>query len=125
MIFSILITIVFVFMAAYVISLWSHTWWGRLLLLAYLVAIVLVWMPDVAIATANYVGVQSGVNLIFMVMILVLLNGMILMGRQLYITNRKFTLLARHVALSKSEAPTRVESMPDIDVQAANDSQHQ
>ena len=114
MIFSIFITIVFAFMAAYVISLWSHNWWGRLLLLAYAVALVIVWMPDVAIAAANYVGVQSGVNLIFMVMILVLLNGMILMGRQLYLTNRKLTVLARHVALMQTQAPVEIESIANV-----------
>jgi hypothetical protein len=105
MIFSTFITIIFVLMAAYALVLWSYSLWGRVLVLGYAVALVIVWLPDFATKTANYVGVKSGVNLVFMVMILVLLNGLIYMGRHLYLANRKLTLLTRHVALMQAPEP--------------------
>jgi hypothetical protein len=99
MILAVLLTVVFVFMAFYSVVFVRRIAIRYVILLAYSVSIVLVWNPGATTIIANYFGMGRGLDFVFVLFSVAIVNGLFFMTKHLNAQHQSITKLARHIAL--------------------------
>jgi hypothetical protein len=105
MIFSIFLTILFLFMAIYsAVFIRSRTirW---LLCSTYVISIYFVWNPAVTTTIAQYFGIGRGLDFFLILLSVAIVNAIVLLARHMNTQHRALTQLARHIALINARAP--------------------
>lgn len=111
MIFSVLLTIVFVGLIIYaVLQKGQFPLVGRMLPLVALAGIYVAWFPDKTGEIAHWVGIGRGVDL--MLYVWLLLSGLLFLVLHLKFVSqqRQITELARFVAISNVRVPSASQS---------------
>ncbi len=107
MIFSILLTAVFLFMAVYSFAFIRPTWVCMLLCLSYLIGIYFVWNPEITSEIAHFFGIGRGLDFFIILLLVAIINALILLARHLNSQHRAITNLARYVALQNARAGSK------------------
>ncbi|MFJ3461997.1 DUF2304 family protein [Achromobacter spanius] len=107
MIFSILLTVVFLFMAVYSFAFIRPTWVCILLCLGYLVGIYFVWNPEITSRIAHFFGIGRGLDFFIILLLVAVINALILLARHINTQHRAVTNLARYVALQNARAGSK------------------
>lgn len=107
MIITIFLTIIFIFMAFYSVSFIGSTFIRILFLLTYGLAIFFTWNKDLTNIIANFLGVQRGLDLIFIIFFVVITNGLFFITIHLLSQKKELTKLTRYLAIRDVYKPTR------------------
>lgn len=102
MIFSILLTIAFIFMSLYTLAFLSSRLLGRMLLLLYAGAILVLWAPDLSNQIANFTGIGRGVDFGLMLVSVISLNLIIFLIHHVHQLHKQITLLTRSMAINEA-----------------------
>lgn len=105
MILILFLTIVFVFMAFYSIVFVHRTIVRYVLLLAYSLAIFFVWNPELTTVIAHFFGIGRGLDFVFVLFLVAIVNGMFFIVRHLNIQHQDITKLAQHIAIRDANPP--------------------
>ena len=100
MIFSILLTMAFAFMALYTLAFLSDRILGKMLLLLYAGAVFVLWEPDISTTIANLIGIGRGVDLGLMLFSVISLNLIIFLIHHVHQLHKQITLLTRSIAIN-------------------------
>lgn len=101
MTFTILLTVILLFMGVYtVVFMRKRVAW--LLLPCYLAALVLVWQPQMSTAIAHHLGIGRGLDLFLMLATVILINAIIVITRHISLLHQQQTRLARNIALYRA-----------------------
>lgn len=99
MMMSVLLTLIFLVMAAYTFIFISARRLGWLLLALYAGAIFVVWWPDTTTVIAHALGIGRGVDLVLILVSVVIVNVILFLVRHIYFMHQQITRLARHIAI--------------------------
>lgn len=99
MIFSIVLTIAFAFMALYTLAFLSDRLLGKMLILLYAGAVFVLWEPDISTTIANLIGIGRGVDLGLMLVSVISLNLIIFLIHHVHQLHKQITLLTRSMAI--------------------------
>jgi small membrane protein len=105
MIVSILLTFVFFFMAIYSALFVQRPLARYFFLLGYVVAGFFVWNPGETTKIANTLGMGRGLDLLFVLVVVTIVNVMFFMGKHLSVQYKKITDLARFIAIQGAKHP--------------------
>ncbi len=105
MIFSLFLTIVFIFMALYSVVFTRTTVIRFTLLLIYIIAIFFVWNPDTTTVVANFFGIGRGLDFILILFMITIMNGMFFIIKNSQNQSQDITKLARYIAIKDTRIP--------------------
>lgn len=114
MILTSLFTVVFVFMAFYSAVFVRRAAIRYVLFLAYIVAIIFVWNPNVTTIIANYFGIGRGLDFILMLFSVAIVNGTFFIVKHLNSQHQSITKLTRHIAIRDARPPCRSSDAPSV-----------
>ncbi|OHX11666.1 hypothetical protein BI347_18660 [Chromobacterium sphagni] len=109
MIFSILLTTAFVFMAVYSFAFIKPNALRILLCLSYCAGIYFAWNPDITSTIAHLFGIGRGLDFFLMLLLIAIINALVLLARHLNAMHLALTNLSRHIAL-RDARPAEKES---------------
>ncbi|WP_442594958.1 DUF2304 family protein [Parapusillimonas sp. JC17] len=101
MTFSILLTLILLFMGVYTIVFMQKRI-GRLLLACYAFGLLVVWQPQVSTFIAQRLGIGRGLDLFLILGTVILINGIIVVARHISLLHQQQTALARNIALYRA-----------------------
>lgn len=101
MTFSILLTLILLFMGVYTIVFMQKRI-GRLLLVCYAFGLLVVWQPQVSTFIAQRLGIGRGLDLFLILGTVILINGIIVVARHISLLHQQQTALARNIALYRA-----------------------
>lgn len=107
MIFSVLLTFVFLFMAVYSFAFIRPNAVRFLLCLAYLVGIYFVWNPEITSTIAHFFGIGRGLDFFLILLLVAIINALVLLARHINAQHRAITNLARYIALQNARSGNR------------------
>ena len=102
MIFSLLLTIIFLFMAVYCIAFIHHKTIRFSLCLMYVAGIFFVWMPSITSDIAAFFGIGRGLDFFFILLFVAILNANVLLARHLNTQHRALTKITRYLAIQNA-----------------------
>lgn len=105
MILTSLLSIVFFSMAIYSVVFVSRASVRYLLLLIYCAAIFFVWNPESTTVIAHYFGIGRGLDFVFVLLSVAIVNGLIVIVRHLNSQHQSISKLARHIAIRDASVP--------------------
>ncbi len=101
MTFSILLTLILLFMGVYTIVFMQKRI-GRLLLACYAFGLLVVWQPQVSTFIAQRLGIGRGLDLFLILGTVILINGIIVVARHISLLHQQQNALARNIALYRA-----------------------
>lgn len=104
MIFSILLTAVFLFMAVYSFAFIRPNAVRFLLCVAYIVGVYFVWNPEITSTIAHFFGIGRGLDFFLILLLVAIINALVLLARHLNSQHRAITNLARYIALQNARS---------------------
>jgi len=105
MMFAIFLTAVFGFMMFYSMVFVSSNLVRYFFVICYASAVYFVWNPDSTTVIANYFGVGRGLDFIFLLLFLAVINGLIFSVTHLSQHHQSLTKLARHISIVEARIP--------------------
>lgn len=99
MIVTLILTVIFVFMALYSVLFVQRAILRYFLLLSYIAAILFVWNPNITTKIANIFGMGRGLDFILVLFSVAIINGMFFIIKHLNSLHQSITKLARHIAI--------------------------
>jgi hypothetical protein len=108
MILASLLSAVFVFMMCYSVVFVRHAATRVVLLVAYSAAIVFVWNPEATTVIANRFGIGRGLDFIFVLFSVAIVNGIFFIVMHLNSQHESITKLTRHIAIRDARSPTEL-----------------
>jgi small membrane protein len=104
-IFSILLTLAFIFLGLYTLAFLSNRLLGRLLLVLYAGALFVLWQPDASTRIANIIGIGRGVDFGLMLVSVISLNLIVFLIHHVHQLHKQITLITRHLAIRDAITP--------------------
>lgn len=105
MIITLLLTLVFVFMASYNVVFIKNSAVRVVLVATYALAIFFVWSPATSTAIANFFGIGRGLDFFLILLSVTIVNAMVVIARHLHSQHQSITKLARYIALRDAVTP--------------------
>ena len=105
MILTLLLTLVFVFMAFYSIVFIHRAGVRYVSLFAYSAAIFFVWSPESTTVIAHFFGIGRGLDFVLVLFSVAIINGMFFIVRHLNSQHQDITKLAQHIAIRDARTP--------------------
>jgi hypothetical protein len=99
MIFSLLLTVLFMFMAIYILVFIRSRFIRVLLGAAYVTAIYFVWSPESTNTIAHFFGIGRGLDFFLILLSIAIVNALVLLARHINVQHQALTRLSRHIAL--------------------------
>lgn len=105
MILVLLLTGIFIFMAFYSVIFVHNTLIRYILFFIYITAIVIIWNPGIATIIAHYFGMGRGIDFIFVLFSVVVVNITVFIVKHLNFQHRSITKIARYIAINNAQTP--------------------
>ena len=105
MMFAIFLTAFFGLMMFYSMVFVSSNLARYFFVICYASAVYFVWNPDSTTVIANFFGVGRGLDFIFLLLFLAVINGVIFSVTHLSQHHQSLTKLARHISIVEARTP--------------------
>lgn len=99
MIFSIFLTVLFLFMVFYSLVFVKYSVVRVALIFLYSVPVFFIWNPDYTTIIANYFGIGRGLDFFLIIFSVAIVNALVFVARHINDQHQQITKLARYLSL--------------------------